>query len=72
MSLSWLEALVAVNEDVVACERRFHDQCIRVAHMAEHGQVTVEDEILLASYMTSLTLLRAHRNSLLVDAPADA
>ncbi len=72
MSLPWIEALIAINEDINACERRFHRQCILVADHAANGQVTAEDEFLLASYMTSLTLLRAHRDSLLADAPTDA
>ena len=72
MSLSWIEALVAINEDIVASERRFHRQCILVAHLAAVGQVTAKDEMLLASYMTSLGLLRAQRNDLLADAPTDA
>lgn len=72
VSLSWIEALVAINEDIVACERHFHRQCILVADLAEHGQISADDEMLLASYMTSLTLLRAHRNSLLTDVPTDA
>ena len=71
MSLPWIEALGAINEDIVTCERRFHRQCILVADCAANGQVTTEDELLLASYMTSLTLLRAHRNSLLADASTD-
>ena len=72
MPLPWIEALVAVNEDIIACEKRFHRQCVLVAHLAEHGHVPAEDEMLLASYMTSLTLLRAHRDSLLADVPTDA
>ena len=68
----WIEALVAVNEDIIACERRFYLQCVLVADLAENGHVPAEDEMLLASYMTSLTLLRAHRNSLLADVPTDA
>ncbi|MGH1571037.1 hypothetical protein ACRAWG_10515 [Methylobacterium sp. P31] len=69
MSLPWIEALVAANEDIIACEGRFHCQCILVAYLAEHGQDTAEDEMLLASYMASLTLIRAHRDSLLAEAP---
>lgn len=68
LSLSWIEALVAANEDVIACERRFHRQCILVGSLAEHGQVAAEDEMLLASYITSLGLVRAHRDDLLADA----
>lgn len=66
--MPWIEALVVVNEEIIACERRFHRQCILVAHLAEHGQVSAEDEMLLASYMTSLTLIRVHRDSLLASA----
>ena len=72
MPLSWIEALVAVNADIIACERRFHRQCILVADLAEHGHVPDKDELLLVSYMTSLTLLRAHRDSFLADVPTDA
>ncbi|MGU3661818.1 hypothetical protein [Methylobacterium fujisawaense] len=72
MSVPWIEALVAINEEIVACERRFHRQCILVADCAMNGEVTVDDEMLLASYMTSLTLLRTHRNNLLAEAPIDA
>lgn len=72
MSLSWIEALVTANEDVIACERRFYRQCTLVGHLATVSQVTAEDEMLLASYMTSLDLLRAHRDSLLIEVPADA
>jgi hypothetical protein len=43
-----------------------------VGDCAANGQVTAEDEMLLASYMTSLTLIRAHRDSLLADVPTDA
>jgi hypothetical protein len=72
VSLSWIEALVAVNEGIVACERRFHRQCALVVKRAVEGQDTAKDEILLASYMTSLTLIRTHRDNLLADAPTDA
>lgn len=66
--MSWIEALIAVNEDIIASERRFHRQCNLVVHLAEHGHVPARDEMLLASYMTSLILLRTHRNELLADA----
>ena len=72
MSLLWIEALVAMNEDIIACERRFDRQCILVAELAKNGQVTAEDEVLLASYMASLTLIRAHRDSFLADPRTDA
>ncbi|MGX9984645.1 hypothetical protein [Methylobacterium fujisawaense] len=72
MSLPWIEALVAGNEEVVACERRFHRHCILIAELAANGQVTAEDEVLLASSIARLTLLRAHRDSLLADVTADA
>lgn len=72
MLMSWFETLMAVNEDIVACERRFHRQCILVADCAANGQVTAEDETLLASYMTSLTLIRVYRDSLLADVQTDA
>ena len=72
MPLPWIEALVAANEDIIACERRFHRQCILVAELATAGRVTTKKEMLLASYMTSLTLIRAHRDSLLAEVPADA
>lgn len=72
MPLPWIEALVAINEDIIACERRFHRQCILVIDLAEHGQVTAEDEMLLASYMASLTLLRACRDNLLADVQTEA
>lgn len=72
MSLPWIGALVTVNEEVVACERRFHRQCILVAELVANRRVTSEDELLLASYMASLTLIRAHRDSLLADIPAGA
>lgn len=72
MPLPWIRALVAINEDIIACERRFHRQCVLVAHLAENGHVPAEDEMLLASYVTSLSLLRAHRDGLLADVPTDA
>ena len=72
MPMPWIETLLAVNEDITACERRFDCQCILVADSAVNGRVTAEDEMLLASYMTSLTLLRTHRNSLLMEVPTDA
>ena len=68
----WIEALVVVNEDIIACERRLHRQCAHVVAMAEEGQVTPEDELLLASYRTSLILIRAIRDTLLAEAPLDA
>jgi hypothetical protein len=68
VSLLWIEALVAVNEGIIACERRFHSQCALVVERAAEGQDTAKDEILLASYMTSLTLIRVHRDSLLAEA----
>jgi hypothetical protein len=67
----WIEALIAVNAEIVACERRFHRQCIRIVDLTTKRQDTAEDELLLASYMTSLTLVRAHRDGLLADAPTD-
>ncbi|WP_149314461.1 hypothetical protein [Methylobacterium sp. P1-11] len=72
MSLSWIEALAAANEDIIACERRFHGQCALVFERAAEGQDTAKDEMLLASYMTSLNLLRAHRNSFLMEVPLGA
>ena len=69
---AWAEILIAVNEDIVACERRFHQQCILVADAAEHMQVTAEDELKLASYRTSLVLLRAFRDEILSDVRYDA
>lgn len=72
MALLWIEALIAVNEEILACGRRFHDQCAKVVTRAADGQATPQDEMLLASYMTSLTLIRAHRNSLLAEVSTDA
>jgi hypothetical protein len=72
VSLSWIETLVAVNEDIIACERRFHRQCALVVERAADGQDTAKDEMLLASYRASLTLIRACRDDLLADAPTDA
>ena len=71
MPTPWIEALVAVNEDIIACERRFHRQCALVVEMAAEGQDTARDELLLASYMTSLILIRACRDDLLADAWTD-
>ena len=72
VSKPWIEALVVVNEDIVACEQRFHRQCARVVAVAEEGQVTPADEMLLASYRTSLILIRALRDTLLAEAPNEA
>lgn len=69
MPMPWIEALVAINENIIPCEGRFQRQCVLVAHLAEHGHVPAEDEMLLVSYMTSLILLRVHRDGLLADAP---
>ena len=63
--MSWIEDLVDVNEGIIVCERRFHDQCARVVAMSVEGRVPGSDEMLLASYMTSLDLMRAYRDSLL-------
>lgn len=68
----WIEALVAINENIVKCERRFHCQCVHVVAVAANGQVTPEDELLLASYRTSLILIRALRDTFLAEAPQDA
>jgi hypothetical protein len=70
VSLPWIEALVAANEDIIACES-LHRQCALVAEMTADGQDTAKDEILLASYMASLTLIRAHRDSILAEAPTE-
>lgn len=72
MSLLWIEVLVAMNEDIIACERRFDRQCILVAELAEHGHVTAKNEMLLASYRMSLALVRTQRNNLLANIPSDA
>lgn len=72
MPTPWIEALVAANEDIVACERRFHCQCALVVERAAEGQDTGKDEMLLASYLMSLILIRGHRDSLLVEVPIDA
>ena len=72
VSKPWIEALVAVNEDILACEWRFHPQCARVVAVAEEGQVAPEDEMLLASYGTSLVLIRAIRDTLLEEVPKEA
>lgn len=70
MPTPWFEALVAANEDIITCERRFHRQCALIVQRAAEGKDTAKDEILLASYMASLTLVRACRDDLLVDVPA--
>jgi hypothetical protein len=66
--VSWIETLVAVDAEIVACERRFGDQCARVVTMTVEGQNTAEDEVLIASYRASLTLIRMYRDQLLQDA----
>lgn len=71
MPLPWIQALIAANKSIIACERRFHDQCILVAELATAGRVTAKEEMLLASYLTSLALIRTHRDNLLADVPAD-
>lgn len=68
----WIEALVAVNEDIIVCERRFCCQCALVAERVAEGQDTAKDEMLLASYLASLTLIRACRDDLLADVPNEA
>lgn len=72
VSEPWIEALVAVNQDIVVCERRFHRQCADVVAMAAEGQVTPEEEMLLSSYRTSLILIRTIRDNLLAKVPYDA
>ena len=72
MSEPWIEALVAVNQDIVICERRFHRQCAHVVAMAAERQVTPEEEMLLSSYRTSLILIRTIRDNLLAKVPYDA
>ena len=47
---SWIETLVSINEDVLACEKRFSGQCTRLVAKVTEGQDTTEDEWLLASY----------------------
>ena len=69
---SWIEALVAVNTQIIACERRFYRRCARVVGLTLEGRVAAEEEMLLASYMTSLILILAHRNSLLSNAASNA
>ena len=64
---SWIEALVAMNEDVIACEGRFSRQCSHIVAKAVEGQDTTEDEWLLASYGASLALIRECRDQLLND-----
>jgi hypothetical protein len=71
VSLLWIEALVVMNEDTVACEQRFHRQCLLVAELAEHGHVTAKNEMLLASDRMSLALVRTQRNTLLANVPSD-
>lgn len=70
MPTPWFEALVAANEDIITCERGFHRQRALIVQRAAEGKDTAKDEILLASYMASLTLVRACRDDLLVDVPA--
>jgi hypothetical protein len=65
---SWIEVLVALNEDVLACEGRFSRQCTRLVERAAEGQNTTEDEWLLASYGVSLALMRECRDQVLNDA----
>ncbi|TXN02135.1 hypothetical protein FV242_16180 [Methylobacterium sp. WL64] len=72
MPMAWIEALIAINEEIVACERRFQAQCAKVVEKAANGQDAAEDEMLLGSYKISLILVRAHRDSLLADVPTDA
>jgi hypothetical protein len=72
VAMPWVEALVAINEDIIACERRFHCQCALVVERAAKGQDTAKDEILLVSYMASLTLIRACRDDLLADVQTEA
>jgi hypothetical protein len=70
--MSWIEVLVAVNDDIIACEKRFHRQCFLVADCAANGPVTAEDGMLLDTYLMSVTLLHVHRDSLSTDAHIDA
>ena len=70
--LPWIEALVAMNRDIIACERRFHDQCASIVERTAEGRDTAQNELLLASYMASLTLIRARRDSLLAEVSTDA
>ena len=70
--MSWIGALVAANTNIIACERRFHDQCALIVERASKGEDTAQDVLLLAPYMTSLTLTRTHRDSLLAKVSADA
>lgn len=72
MSLSWIEALVAAHEEIIVCERRFYCQCALVVERVAEGHDTTRDEMLLASYMTSLDLLRAQRDSFLMEVPLGA
>ena len=59
-----------MNEDVIACEGRVSRQCGHIVAKAVEGQDTTEDEWLLASYGTSLALIRECRDQLLNDARA--
>jgi len=49
VSEPWIEALVAINEDIITRERCFRRQCAYVVAMVAEGQITPGDEMLLAS-----------------------
>lgn len=70
--MPWIEALVAINEDIIVCERRFHCQCALAVEKTAKGRDAAKDEILLVSYMASLILIRACRDNLLADAQTEA
>ena len=65
---AWIEKLIAVNAEIIDCERRLGRQCTRVVTMMTIGKDTTREEMLLAPYGASLTLMRIHRDPLLQDA----
>lgn len=65
MVTSWIDTMIRLNDDIVAADGRVNDQVLRLVEMVHHGEDTTRDEGLLASYVSSLAMLRAIRNRLL-------
>ncbi|MCJ2127295.1 hypothetical protein [Methylobacterium sp. E-045] len=65
MATSKIDAVMRLNANIVATEARFSNQVARLVEVFNQGKDTAREEEVLASYMTSLTVLRSIRDRLL-------
>ena len=72
MSTGWIDAVMRMNQAIVAAQTRFDAQVIVLVETADRGQDTTEAEGLLVSHRRSLNLLRTIQAQLLREMESEA